>query len=1123
MAKIETTDINLPEIYAYETPGIAYHEGWIKIGDTQGEFEKRIGQQTNTAGIIANGYCLGFAVYLDGSRKKFRDKEFHRFLLSKGINDQHPGWPGDEWFEMSLEQAKVLFEEFTHNPPIEHQLNQIILRDEQEDAVDKVVDYYNSTTNGAFLLNAKPRFGKTISAYEFCKRINAKNVLILTHMPAVANSWYQDYLEYLGTDSGYVFVSSTQDLKGKPHVVPTREQYLQKIISDGEAIRGCLEFVSLQDLKGSIYYGGKYDKLEELTTVEWDAVFVDEAHEGVDTFKTDFALDKIKRKFTLHMSGTPFKQIKNSKFSEDAIFNWTYVDEQAKKEHWSGKGENPYGELPKLNMRTYKIARLIDDVQHADLSDDEIEYAYKLNKFFEANKSNEFIHRAEVNKFLDALTSEGKFPLSSKKNREALAHSFWLLPSVAAAKAMEKALREHPIFKEYEIINVAGDMKGAKSNSDEYEQESAAYGIVRTAIANHGKTITLSVQRLTTGVTIPEWTAVFILSEIRSAQTYMQAAFRAQNPCIFQIGNRFVRKTNSYVFDFNPERSLGIIEQFANDLYANTAAGRGDYEDRKNNISELLKYLPVFGEDENGNLCELTADKVLSIPRQIRCDEVVRRGFMCSFLFTDDFSGVFKNPSVVTKILSQIATPKNLNKKVPIDISPADKDGMNLNDDGYVEVSDGKANEHASEAIDETKFVEGVKNTSDALDVFETVRTDDEVEARKIKDEMNKIINQVSDNLVDGFKSVDKVSKTAENKMRATVGSLFGQVFQKTTTEMNVEIAQNTKRLRVAFDGCPQDEIDRRIQKEEEYVRDKYKKLQDERLLSAAAAAKTECSRIVLTEQSQKEKDKKEDEIKEHLKGFARTIPSFLMAYGNERTTLETFEMDIPEDVFEDVTSITIEEFVFLRDGGDREDDDGNIVHFDGHVFEPTVFNDSVQAFLKKKKELAYYFDESKTEDIFDYIPPQKTNQIYTPKEVVAMMVDMLEENNPGCFDDPNKTFIDLYMKSGLYIAEIVKRLYRNENMKLLFPDDNERLHHIFKNQVYGLAPTAIIYNIAKNFVLGFDENTNIVEHNLKQFDATTYAANPGENNDSLSKALDELFGASEQQIEAIYDNSLEE
>ena len=225
------------------------------------------------------------------------------------------------------------------------------------------------------------------------------------------------------------------------------------------------------------------------------------------------------------------------------------------------------------------------------------------------------------------------------------------------------------------------------------------------------------------------------------------------------------------------------------------------------------------------------------------------------------------------------------------------------------------------------------------------------------------------------------------------------------------------------------------------------------------------------------------------------------MAYGTSDTTLENFDTIIPDNVFIEVTSISLDEFKRLRDGFDYEDESGNTQHYNG-VFDSVVFNDSIKEFLALKVRLANYFEDDMTEDIFDYIPPQKTNQIFTPKKVVKLMVDKLEEENKGCFDNPDKTFADLYMKSGLYITEIVKRLFRSKKMKELFPDEAERLNHIFAKQVYGLAPTEIIYRIATAYILGFGENINIPHHNFKQLDALPYAQDG-----TLKQKLDELFG----------------
>ena len=262
-------------------------------------------------------------------------------------------------------------------------------------------------------------------------------------------------------------------------------------------------------------------------------------------------------------------------------------------------------------------------------------------------------------------------------------------------------------------------------------------------------------------------------------------------------------------------------------------------------------------------------------------------------------------------------------------------------------------------------------------------------------------------------------------------------------------------------------------------------------------------SRQAQTIKAEHEKKNDEDIMRAHLRGFTRTIPSFVMAYGDRDLRLSNFDDYTEDDVFHEVTGITEEEFRLLRDGGDYRDEvTGEKKHYDGHVFDETVFNDAIQEFLNKKEQLANYFDDSQTEDIFDYIPPQKTNQIFTPRWVVEKMVDELEQENPGCFDNPDATFADLFMKSGLYITEIVKRLYRSERMKQLFPDGEERIKHIFEHQVYGMAPTRIIYLIATNFILGFDDQLKSTGAHFVQADAAE-AAKSG----TLQELVDEKFG----------------
>lgn len=235
------------------------------------------------------------------------------------------------------------------------------------------------------------------------------------------------------------------------------------------------------------------------------------------------------------------------------------------------------------------------------------------------------------------------------------------------------------------------------------------------------------------------------------------------------------------------------------------------------------------------------------------------------------------------------------------------------------------------------------------------------------------------------------------------------------------------------------------------------------------------------TKKEEQRKRSIDGDIREHLRGFARTIPSFIMAYGDEKLCLQNFDTYPTEEVFKEVTSISVEQFRveqfrMLRDVCEYPDPEtGEIKEYPGGVFDGAVFDASVQEFMAKKRDLANYFAETSDEDIFDYIPPQKTNQIFTPKKVVQMMVDQLVETDPHIFESPDKTFVDFYMKSGLYITEIVKRLYRNKVLQSLIPDDHECVKHILECQVFGFAPTQIIYDTTMSYTFGFDETANSI------------------------------------------------
>ena len=920
------------------------------------------------------------------------------------------------------------------------------------------------------------------------------------------------FRQFLGAESGYTYVSEVDALKDRPGVV-SRAEYL-KLLAARKAEK-IIEFVSLQDMKGSVYFGGHYDKLGEISKqkgMTWDVLVVDEAHEGVDTYKTDVAFDQIKRKFTLHLSGTPFKALANNKFPEEAIFNYTYADEQKRKRDWddSSEIENPYVSLPKLNLFTYQMSEIIRDElsQGIEIQGETEEYAFDLNEFFATDERGVFKHNSSVDKFLDALTIQKKFPFSTPELRDELKHTFWLLDRVASAKALVKKLREHPVFSQYEIILAAGD--GKIDDDDENEK---SYDKVVKAIKEHEKTITVSVGQLTTGITVPEWTAVLMLSNVKSPALYMQAAFRSQNPCMFFENGSYKRKENAYVFDFDPARTLIIFEEFANDLSLSTSSGRGDAEARKANVRELLNFFPVIGEDEEGELIELDAEKVLSIPRKIKSVEVVRRGFMSNFLF-QNISNIFNAPKEIVDIIEKFEPVQEPKGKV--NLPQEVKNDLFVNEDGEVDPPEEYVVGIHADLFGDKKFGEitydSAREAEKAiLAVHEDTayRTDKE-KTDALRDQLKAIaeervvkpaIDVIDEHYHDDLKTSEK--KQIENTFKNDIDRKVDKAVMNHQIEKNVIEQDRIAAMQQRHEtGKTTEEIEQEFAKKQQ--ENDAKLLEDFKSAMDEFNGQTVVEGVKTAEKKVKEheKDTIENTVRDHLRGFSRTIPSFLMAYGDDTVTLATFDSVIPGKVFLEVTSITIDQFKLLRDGGKYIDaDTGEEKMYQGHLFDPVVFDDSVKEFLALKKKLADYFDEKSIEDIFDYIPPQKTNQIFTPKNVVKKMVDMLEEENPGCFDQPDKTFIDLYMKSGLYITEIVKRLYQSEKMKELFPDKKQRLRHIFEKQVYGLAPTEIIYNIALSYILGFSDEVEITKHNFRQADALPYAKE-----DRLQELLDQLY-----------------
>ena len=560
------------------------------------------------------------------------------------------------------------------------------LRPEQRDAIDRAKDRFckRSGSKGnyiwtllpnykQYLWNAKMRFGKTICALQLAREMGVKRTLIVTHRPVVNKSWKDDFDNVFGDK-----ICGNSDIKNS-YAYGTLfddEQHDKKRFYDLEKFvktdgNHYVFFVSMQYLRLSELVNIKTqlknkDKQHEdhdtkeneklkadILNADWDFVVVDEAHEGTRTALGKRVIDeylghKEKNVKVLHLSGTPFNLYED--FKEDEIFTWDYVSEQQAKLEWKIKHPNetnPYAELPKMNIFTYDITNNIKNIVDHD-------GVFTFNEFLrtwtgnpKADKAQmpqgakgRFVHEDDVKKFLQLLCTKdatNNFPFSTNEYRQQFRHTLWVVSHVDEAAALTQLLREHPIFKRFEIVNVAG-----KGDID--EQNENALDAVNNAIGElpeKTSTITISCGRLTTGVTVRPWSAVLYLKGGDGAATYMQTVFRVQSPYTTPEGKM---KTSCYVFDFAPDRTLKIVAETAK--FSSMAKAKekkeeeGDEEKTqelrdKETVNDFIALCPVISMD-GGKMSPLDVNTIYKQLENVFIDRLVRKGFDDPCLYNQD-------------------------------------------------------------------------------------------------------------------------------------------------------------------------------------------------------------------------------------------------------------------------------------------------------------------------------------------------------------------------------------------------------------------------------------------------------------------------------------------------------
>lgn len=757
-----TAQYNL--IYIFAIPDEA-HKGYLKIGehsfsspssykqltDNCDELNQnahaRIKQYTKTALVkyeLLHTELARIQIRLtDGTIESasFSDHDVHEVLDRSGY-DVHKFYDTDrdsEWYKVTLKPAiaaikavkqgrnvltaeekaggLTIIDRVSESGATYSSRPKIILREEQQACIDKTKRVF---ANGDRMLwDCKMRFGKTITAYSLVKTMGYKKVLVVTHRPAVVDGWSSDF--NLIFQDNHVFLTKA-NIKEEDRFTAAdasidaeNDRKLKNLADAGTPF---VYFASMQDLRGSKIAGGKFEKNIGVFSMDWDLIIYDEAHEGTQTeigLNVQRLLEEPKAgkcpKKVLQLSGTPYNLI--NQYEDDNVYSWDYVMEQRCKRDWDDKhpgDHNPYADLPELRICTFDLR---NKMQTSYRYEDE-NIAFNFREFFRtwtgdpdrdfrplpaSVKVGDFVHRDDVWQFLDLISSDSddsNYPFANQEYRDMFKHTFWILPGVKEARAFSAMLKEHPVFKNYEVVNVAGE-------GDVEQPYDDALKSVRSAIKKSSHTITLSCGKLTTGVTVKEWTGVMLLSGSSStgAAGYMQTIFRVQSAGSIDG----MQKKICYAFDFAPDRTLKVLSE----VHKLKKSAVGTDDGGRVQLGEFLNFCPVLAEGDTG-MEFYDVPKMMRQLKRLTVDAAVKSGF--------DDDSIYKADAGIVMDMEKLKLVETLKNKLTPQKKSKKQTTVNINDQGLTD--------------------EQYKKAQDAKRKRKTERTPEEEEALAKEREMKK-------------------------------------------------------------------------------------------------------------------------------------------------------------------------------------------------------------------------------------------------------------------------------------------------------------------------------------------------------------------------------------------------
>lgn len=694
-------------IYVMQIPDEA-HKSWLKIGKASCESNygvaqlpsncevlnqaahARIKQYTKTAMIEYELLYTELAVIpvqmADGTtmQKSFIDKDVHAVLDRSGCECRkfYDTEQPSEWYKVDLQTAINAIKAYKEGRNVlsaaeknchttiakQPETNKIDLRKEQKEAVEKTLNIFRQEDK--MLWNCKMRFGKTVSSWELIRQGGYQKTIVVTHRPVVVNGWREDLDKIFGSNSGHLFVTKETGKQNYEYDAAIDSANERSLLNYAKLGRPFTYFASMQDLAGSQIVGGNFAKNKAVFDMDWDLIIYDEAHEGTQTERGQAVQNLLqapkngKTPKVLELSGTPYNI--QDKY-ENNVYTWDYVMEQQAKRDFAEKYpgvDNPYEDLPEMQIYTFDLHKALDGAYRYETA----ESAFNFREFFRVwtgdpdidhrpipagAQKGDFVHADDVWSFLNLISrndEDSLYPFANEQFRDIFRHTFWIVPGVKEARALSKMLDKHPIFKHFKVANVAGD-------GDAEEPYDDALKKVQEVIDNYPYSITISCGKLTTGVTVPEWSAVMMLSGSANtpATGYMQTIFRVQSPG--SVNGK--QKKIAYVFDFAPDRALKVLA----DVHSLSKKGKQGDGDSRSALGEFLNFCPVIAVSGT-NMQQYNVAQMMRQLKKVTVDSAIKNGFEDESIYNDNVGLVMDDSDVeIFKKLSDVLSGQKKSAK----------------------------------------------------------------------------------------------------------------------------------------------------------------------------------------------------------------------------------------------------------------------------------------------------------------------------------------------------------------------------------------------------------------------------------------------------------------------------